>query len=72
MRHFVVILFCLTFWGASIRAQESMSDSFLVQRVLQEYTDTYGGLRDANKLTSLSVEGVQIQDEQEYPFLIRK
>lgn len=49
-----------------------MSDSFLVQRVLQEYTDTYGGLRDANKLTSLSVEGVQIQDEQEYPFLIRK
>ncbi len=48
------------------------SDQFLLQRVLQRYTDTYGGLRDANLLSSIKVEGVQIQDSTEYTFTMRK
>ena len=50
----------------------AQSDAFALQRILQRYTETYGGFRDAKALTSLSVEGTIRQDGQSYDFLVRK
>lgn len=47
-------------------------ESFLVQRILQKYTEAYGGLRDADALSSLSVEGTIEQSGQRFDFLMRK
>ncbi|MEO0509863.1 MAG: hypothetical protein AAF065_08395 [Verrucomicrobiota bacterium] len=63
---------CLfVFCGIQLCAQDS-SDAFIIQKILKRYTDTYGDLREANKLTAVTFQGVQIQDGIEYPFLVRK
>lgn len=50
----------------------AQSDSYALQRILQRYTEAYGGFRDADALTSLSVEGTIEQDGQTFDFLMRK
>lgn len=50
----------------------AQSDAFALHRILQRYTETYGGFRDADALYSLSVEGTIEQNGQSYEFLMRK
>lgn len=50
----------------------AQSDSYTLQRILQLYTESYGGFRDADALASLSVEGTIEQDGQSYDFLMHK
>lgn len=50
----------------------SQSDTYALQRILQRYTEAYGGFRDADALSSLSVEGTIEQDGQTFDFLMRK
>lgn len=52
-------------------AQEDR-ETYLVQRILQRYTEAYGGFRDADTLSSLSVEGTIEQGGQTFDFLMRK
>ena len=48
------------------------SNSYNVQRILERYTETLGGLRSVAALSSLSIEGSQVQDGTSYQFLMRK
>lgn len=50
----------------------AQSDGYALQRILQRYTEAYGGFRDADALTSLSVEGTIEQKGQSFDFLMRK
>jgi hypothetical protein len=50
----------------------AQSDTYALQRILQRYTEAYGGLRDADALSSLSVEGTIEQNGQTFDFLMRK
>ncbi len=50
----------------------AQSDAYALQRILQRYTEAYGGFRDADALSSLSVEGTIEQDGKNYQFLMRK
>lgn len=49
-----------------------LGDTFLIQDLLKRYTETYGGLRDANRLASLRLEGIQLQDGVEYRMTLHK
>jgi hypothetical protein len=60
------MLFCMPIF---LHAQ---SDTYALQRILQRYTEAYGGFRDADALTSLSVEGSIEQDGQLFEFLMRR
>lgn len=51
---------------------DSRGKTYLVQRILQRYTEAYGGFRDADALSSLSVEGTIEQGGQTFDFLMRK
>jgi hypothetical protein len=55
--------------SASLSAQ---TDAFAMQRALQEYTEAYGGGRDADALSSISIEGTQEQGGKVYDFILRK
>ncbi len=46
------------------------SDAYSLQRILQRYIETYGGFRDAEALSSLSIEGTIEQNGQNYAFLV--
>ena len=48
----------------------AQSDAYSLQRILQRYSDTYGGFRDAEALLSLSIEGTIEQDGQNYDFMV--
>ena len=50
----------------------AQSDIYTLQRILQRYTQAYGGFRDADALSSLSVEGSIEQNGQTFEFLMRK
>ena len=50
----------------------AQSNNFTLLRILQKYTEDYGGFRDADALASLSVEGTIEQDGGTYDFLMRK
>lgn len=50
----------------------AQSDAYALNRILQQYTETYGGMRDADTLASLSVEGSIEQDGRSYDFLMRR
>jgi len=50
----------------------AQSNNFTLLRVLQKYTDAYGGFRDADALASLSVEGTIEQNGSSYKFLMRR
>lgn len=60
----------LLFMASVMSAQ--VGDSSIAEKLLQRYTNTYGGLRDTNRLASIRIEGVQIQEGQEYAFLMHK
>ena len=47
-------------------------DSIALESILQRFTRAYGGFRDADALTSLSVEGTILQNGQTFDFLMRK
>lgn len=47
-------------------------DTLAVQRILERYTETLGGSRAVAALSSLSVEGSQVQGGVSYHFLMRK
>ena len=69
MRLFLTwILLFLSMTGALV----AQSDSFAMQRALQRYTEAYGGGRDADALSSISIEGTQEQGGQVFDFLLRK
>ncbi len=48
------------------------NNSFLVQRILERYTESLGGPRSVAALSSLSIEGSQVQGGTSYQFLMRK
>ena len=50
----------------------AQSDTYILKRILERYTGAYGGFRDADALSSLSVEGTIIQNGQTFDFLMRK
>lgn len=56
----------LPFWGYG------QSDGYTLLHILQRYTQAYGGLRDADSLSSLSVEGTIEQNGQTFDFVMRK
>lgn len=67
--HFISWIFIFTSFAGMLSAQ---TDSYVMQRALQRYTEAYGGGRDATALTSISIEGTQTQDGNTYEFLLRK
>ena len=50
----------------------AQDDAFTLESILQRFTKAYGGLRDVDTLTSLSVEGTILQNGQTFDFLMRK
>jgi len=70
LRYFAGILF-MTCCACLATAQGS-GDAFTLQQLLERYTKSYGGLRTANQLASISIEGVQIQNGVTYDFHVRK
>ena len=62
----VFLLYLLPIHGF---AQE---DAFTLESVLQRYTKAYGGFRDVDALSSVSVEGTILQNGQTFDFLMRK
>lgn len=62
-----ILLLCFPFLGL---AQEG--ESYLLQRILKQYTEAYGGFIDADALTSLSVEGRIEQGRETFDFLMQK
>jgi len=50
----------------------AQSDAYMLKRILERYTEAYGGFRDADALSSLSVEGTILQNGQTFDFLMRK
>lgn len=50
----------------------AQTDTYVMQRALQRYTEAYGGGRDATALSSISIEGTQTQGGNTYDFLLRK
>lgn len=50
----------------------AQSDAYTLKRILERYTGAHGGFRDADALSSISVEGTIIQNGQTFDFLMRK
>ena len=50
----------------------AQTDFYALQSILQRYTEAYGGNRDVDALTSLSVEGTIEEGGQSFDFLMRK
>lgn len=65
------ILSCV-FISSSFEAIADSGDALTVQRILERYTETLGGPRAVAALSSLSIEGAQIQGGKSYQFLMRK
>lgn len=57
---------------ANVLTAQDAADDIRIQEILERYTESYGGLRDANRLASISIEGTQIQGEHEFDFQIWK
>lgn len=69
MRLYFTTILLLFAASASLFAQ---ADTFVMQRALQNYTEAYGGGRDADALSSISIEGTQAQGGKVYDFILRK
>lgn len=67
--HFISWILVFTSMVGVLSAQ---TDSYVMQRALQRYTEAYGGGRDATALSSISIEGTQTQDGNTHEFLLRK
>lgn len=50
----------------------AQDDAFTLESILQRFTKAYGGFRDVDALSSLSVEGTILQNGQTFDFLMRK
>ena len=50
----------------------AQDDAFTLESVLQRFTKAYGGFREADALSSISVEGTILQNGQTFDFLMRK
>ena len=50
----------------------AQTDSITLESILNRFTRAYGGSRDADALSSLSVEGTILQNGQTFEFLMRK
>lgn len=70
MRPFSIFVFIFLFCCGGAFAVER--DALLVQRILERYTETMGGIRNIEDLASISIEGTQFQDGKSYDFLMRK
>lgn len=68
---FLFILSCVIL-SSSFEAFAESGDALIVQRILERYTETLGGSRSVDALSSLSIEGTQIQGGKSYDFLMRK
>ena len=62
----VCLLYIIPVYGS---AQE---DAYTLESILQRFTKAYGGFREADALSSLSVEGTIFQNGQTFDFLMRK
>lgn len=69
MRLYFTWILMFTLLSGAVSAQ---TDTFAMRRALQRYTDAYGGGRDADALSSISIEGTQELNGQVYDFLLRK
>lgn len=67
----LITIFLMSCLVSGMLAQDT-GDEFLVERLLQRYTETYGGLREANRLAAVSIEGLQNQAGLSYAFNLRK
>ena len=67
----LVILSCV-FLSCSLEMLADAGDALAVQRILERYTETLGGSRAVEALSSLSIEGTQTQNGKSYEFLMRK
>jgi hypothetical protein len=67
----LVILSCV-FLSCSFEVLAEPNDALAVQRILERYTETLGGSRAVDALSSLSIEGTQTQNGKSYEFLMRK
>ena len=50
----------------------SQDDAFTLESILHRFTEAYGGIRDDDVLSSISVEGTILQNGQTFDFLMRK
>lgn len=62
----VCLLYLLPFHGFA------QDEAITLESILQRFTEAYGGFRDADALSSLSVEGTILQNGQNFGFLMRK
>jgi hypothetical protein len=71
MRLFTVY-FALAGCFGSFAASAQEANSGQLQQILRQYTEVYGGLRDATALTSIAVEGVVEQAGQSMRFSMHR
>ena len=50
----------------------SQDDASTLESILHRFTEAYGGIRDDDVLSSISVEGTILQNGQTFDFLVRK
>lgn len=55
-----------------LSAAQDADGRFELRQLLKDYTENYGGLRAADRLASVSIEGVHIQGGVPYRFHLRK
>lgn len=64
-------LFLMSCLVRAMLAQD-IGDDFMVERLLQRHTEMYGGLRQANRLAAVSIEGIHKQGVHTFQFHLRK
>ena len=67
----IILLSCI-FFSSVLGALAQSGDALAVRRILERYTETLGGPRAVEALSSLSIEGTQSQNGKSYEFLMRK
>ncbi|CAA6678710.1 Unannotated [Lentimonas sp. CC4] len=70
MRFLVILSYVFLSCSSEVFAEPS--DALAVQRILERYTESLGGSRAVEALSSLSIEGTQIQNGKSFEFLMRK
>lgn len=68
----LLFILCCVFISSSFEAFADSGDALAVQRILERYTESLGGSRAVAALSSLSIEGSQLQGGKSYDFLMRK
>lgn len=65
----IILIFCLFTLAGAVNAQEDVSG---VQRAIDGYVEAKGGIRSLMLLSSIRVEGVQIQEDEVFDFILHK